>query len=34
MAKASDTYIICIAVSQYDVSSSKDWSTPAVDLGI
>ena len=31
MAKASDTDIICIAVSQYDVSSPRDWSTPAVN---
>ena len=34
MAKVSDTDIICIAFSQYDVSSPRDWSTPAVDLGI
>ena len=31
MAKASDTDIICIAVSQYDVSFPRDWSTPAVN---
>ena len=30
MAKAGDTDIICIAVSQYDVSFPRDWSTPAV----
>ena len=30
MAKASDTGIICIAGSQYDVSFPRDWSTPAV----
>ena len=29
MAKASDTDIICI--SQYDVSSQRDWSTSAVN---
>ena len=31
LAKASDTDIICIAVSQYDVSSPRDWSTSAVN---
>ena len=31
MAKASDTDIICIAVSQYDVSSPRNWSTSAVN---
>ena len=31
MAKDSDTDIICIAVSQYDVSFPRDWSTPAVN---
>ena len=31
MAKASDTDIICIAVSQYDVSFLRDWSTSAVN---
>ena len=31
MAKASNTDIICIAVSHYDVSFPKDWSTPAVN---
>ena len=30
VAKASDTEIICIAVSQSDVSFPRDWSTPAV----
>ena len=31
MAKASDTDFICIAVSQYDVSFPRDWSTPVVN---
>ena len=31
MAKASDTDIICIAVSQYDVSFLRDRSTSAVN---
>ena len=31
MAKASDTDIICIAVSPYDVSFPRDWSTPVVN---
>ena len=31
MAKASDTDIICTAVGQYNVSSPRDWSTPAVN---
>ena len=31
MAKASDTDIICIVVSQYDVTSPRNWSTSAVN---
>ena len=31
IGKASDTDIIFIAVSQYDVSFPRDWSTPAVN---
>ena len=31
MAKTSDNDIICIAVSHYDVSFPRDWSTQAVN---
>ena len=31
MVKASDTDIICILVSQYDVISPREWCTPAVN---